>query len=78
MTNLINKITNAFNNSTLNNNLFEKVLNSVKWDRTYFADNEYYFVIGGCIFTTPSLNPFKITKTWRPSFLTSDGSLIEL
>ena len=78
MTNLINKITNAFNNSTLNNNLFEKVLNSIKWDNSYFADHEYYFVCKQGVFTTPSLNPFEISKDWRPSFLTSDGSYIEL
>lgn len=78
MINLIEKITNAYESSTLNNNLFKKVIESVKWDKTFFADCEYYFIKGTITFTTPSLNPFEITKTWRPSFLTSDGSIIEL
>lgn len=75
---MINNIRNAFEKSTPSLNLFEMAITSIKWDNYYFADSEYYFTKGGVIFTTPSLNPFEISKDWRPAFLTSDGSYIEL
>lgn len=78
MLDLFYKLKNAFDCSTISNNLFEKTIKSIKWTATYFADSEYYFVCNGGIFTTPSLNPFDISKDWRPSLLTKDGSLLEL
>lgn len=78
MMELISRIKNAYECSTLNNNLFEKVIKSIKWNSSYYADSEYYFTFDGGIFTTPSLNPFEITKGWRPAFVTADGSYIEI
>lgn len=71
-------IKEAFETSTSSNNLFRKVIKSIKWDSEFFADGEFYFVKGGFCFTTPSVDPFKICKNWRPSAIFSDGSCIEI
>ena len=69
-------IKEAFETSTLRVNRFERVIRSIRWDNQFEADGEYYFNLGAMTFTTPSLNPFEITKDWRPSFIFEDGSMI--
>jgi hypothetical protein len=66
----------AFGESTLSDNKFEDELNKISWEDQFEADGEQYFIIGGFVLTTPSINPF--ICDWRPSALFSDGSLIEL
>lgn len=77
MLNTFYNLKEAYEVSTLNNNQFERALNSIEWDATFFADGEHYFVKDGFTFTTPSLNPFDITKDWKPSAIFADGSMIE-
>ena len=74
---LFETLKNAFDSSTLSNNRFLSALNSASWDKTFYADGEHYFCKGGFCFTTPSLNPFEITRNWMPSAMFSDGSCIE-
>ncbi len=74
---LFETLKNAFESSTLSNNRFLSALNSASWDKTFYADGEHYFCKGGFCFTTPSLNPFEITRNWMPSAMFSDGSCIE-
>lgn len=74
---LFETLKNAFETSTLSNNRFLSALNSASWDKTFYADEEHYFCKGGFCFTTPSLNPFEITRNWMPSAMFSDGSCIE-
>lgn len=74
---LFETLRNAFETSTLSNNRFLSALNSASWDKTFYADGEHYFCKGGFCFTTPSLNPFEITRNWMPSAMFSDGSCIE-
>ena len=74
---LFTNLKEAFNASTHNNNLFADLIGRIRWDDTFFADGEHYFVKGNMTFTTPSLNPFEITKNWMPSAIFSDGSYIE-
>ena len=59
------KLENAFWCSTPNCNQFKKTLESIKWDDTFFADDEYYFIKGDLTFTTQSLDPFHMD--WKPS-----------
>lgn len=66
----------AFDTSTLNNNRFLEVLNSIKWDAQFTADCEFYFCLGSLTFTTPSLNPFEVTKDWEVCGQFTDGSLL--
>lgn len=71
------KIQKAFGESTLNNNKFKKALDSIKWDCTFFADVEYYFLIGKLTITTPSLNPF-VEMDWKPcAFFSGENSYLE-
>ena len=71
------KLQRAFGASTLNNNKFKKALDSIKWDCTFFADGEYYFLIGKLTITTPSLNPF-VGMDWRPSaYFSGEKACIE-
>lgn len=74
---LFETLRNAFESSTLSNNRFLSALNSASWDKTFYADGEHYFCKGGFCFTTPSLNPFEVTRNWMPSAMFSDGSCIE-
>lgn len=71
---LFTKLQTAYEVSTLNNNSFKQAIESVKWDNTFYADNEYYFVKGGFTLTTTSLNPFEVE--WMPEALFADGSLL--
>lgn len=75
--NLFTTLKEAFNASTINNNCFAKKLLSIDWDYQYDADGEHHFVIGNMDFSTPSLDPFKMTRNWRPSAYFDDGSYIE-
>lgn len=63
--------------STPSHNRFAEALNSQEWDSTFYEDGEHYFCRGGFIFSTPSLDPFKITKIWKPSAIFSDGGYLE-
>lgn len=74
---LFETLRNAFESSTLSNNRFLSALNSASWGKTFYADGEHYFCKGGFCFTTPSLNPFEVTRNWMPSAMFSDGSCIE-
>ena len=57
---IFKKIREAFESSTMSNKRFYKALKSVKWDSTFYADDEFYFIKGKLIFTTPVLNPFLV------------------
>lgn len=74
--NLFETLKNSFDNSTPANNRFISTINSISWDEKFWADGEHYFCKGGFCFTTPSLNPFNITRNWMPSAMFSDGSCI--
>lgn len=67
----------AYETSTRNNNNFAAKLSKINWDSEFYADGEYYFLIGDMTFTTPSLNPFAITKAWKPCAIFNDGSYLE-
>ena len=75
--NLFHTIKEAFEVSTQNHNSFVEKLNSIKWDSKFFADDEYYFIKDDLTFTTPSLDPFKVSKEWMPAGIFADGSYIE-
>lgn len=74
---LFETLQEAYETSTRNYNGFEAALKAVKWDETFYTDEEYYFCKGDFTFTTPSLDPFEITKDWRPAAVFSDRSQIE-
>lgn len=68
------KIKEAYETSTHNHNRFRELLNSVKWDNTFYAENEYYFLKDDMTFTTPSYDPFNIK--WKASAMWDDGSVV--
>jgi len=41
---LYETLKNAWDTTTRNTNRFGIALKSIKWDNTFFADGEYYFV----------------------------------
>jgi len=73
---LFERIKEAYETSTHNNNRFEKVIKAIKWDAEFTADGEFYFCLGNLTFTTPSLNPFEVTKDWEACAMFTDGSQI--
>lgn len=66
---------NSYEESTLNSNFFAKRLDRIKWDSTFEADGEYYFILDDMTFTTPSLDPFNMP--WKPSAIFRDGCVLE-
>lgn len=74
---IFERLLEAFETSTLSNNRFLSVINSIQWDERFFADGEHYFCKGGFTFTTPSLEPFEISRDWMPGAMFSDGSCME-
>lgn len=67
----------AYDDSTRSNNLFEKAINRINWDKTFEADGEKYFVKGGFILTIENIDPFM--EAWKPSVLLMDegGAILE-
>ncbi len=65
----------AFDTSTPACNRYAKAIKSIKWDETFYADGEYYFLKGRLTFTTESLDPFKISLI-RPAVMAEDGSML--
>lgn len=65
----------AYETSTQNNNHFLHTLDLMNWDSRFQADGELYFTKGAFLFTTPSLDPFKMD--WKPSAIFSDGSMLD-
>ena len=70
------KLEEAYGRSTQNDNAFARALSQIKWDSTFYADGEHYFVRGDFTFTTPSLDPFGADMEWKPSAMFPDGSVI--
>lgn len=70
---LYERLNRAYGCSTINNNLFEKEINKIKWDDKFHEDGEYYFVkefkknnkTVAFTLSTPSLNPFEMD--WKPT-----------
>lgn len=73
---IFEKIKEAYETSTHNNNRFEAVLNSIKWDYTFYADEEFYFIKGDFKFFTPSLDPFNMK--WSAMAVFEDGSSLAI
>ncbi len=67
----------AFEISTPAHNHFSDALKSVSWDAVFYADGEHHFYKSGFTFTTPSFDPFEVSRNWMPSAIFSDGSCIE-
>lgn len=71
------RLEEAYNKSTQSDNAFARELSQIKWDYTFYADGEHYFVRGKFTFTTPDLDPFGADMEWMPSGMFPDGSIIE-
>lgn len=72
---VIDYITNAFEQSTRSRNLFADAIARVRWEQSFDADGERYYVHeSGLVFTTPSLDPFEVTRDWPAVFAMADGS----
>lgn len=73
---LFTNLKTAYEVSTHKHNSFKQAIESVNWESTFYADNEFYFVKGDLTLTTTSLNPFEVEYT--PEVLFADGSLLTL
>jgi len=72
---VIDYITNAFEQSTRRHNLFADAIARVRWAQDFDADGERYYIHdSGLTFTTPSLDPFKVTRDWPAEFTYPDFS----
>ena len=65
--NLINALNEAYGASTKSNNLFAKLINSIKWDDEFTEDGEMYFIKNDLTLTVENLDPFE--ENWKPSVM---------
>lgn len=72
------KLEEAFGTSTKSYNRFKEFVTSLNWDYSFYADGEYYFVKDNITFTTPSLNPFEVLRSWDMCLMASDGSMLKV
>ena len=56
-------------------NRFKDAIDRIKWDQTFEADGEMYFIKNGFTLTIENINPFK--ENWKPTVYFSDGSVIQ-
>ena len=75
--NLFETLKASYEDSTPSHNRFAEALDAQEWDSTFYEDGEHYFCMGGFIFSTPSLDPFQITRDWKLSAIFSDGGYLE-
>jgi len=62
---IIDRIIEAFESSTHSHNAFSEAIESIEWANKFTADGELYFCHeSGLMLTTPSLDPFRVTKEW--------------
>lgn len=71
---LFYELKNAYDVSTHNVNRFLQTIKSIKWEDTFFADDEYYFIKDNMTFITTSLNPFEVERV--PEAIFTDGSVV--
>lgn len=73
---IINTIIDAFESSTHEFNAFKNVIeNVIHWENVFEADGEMYFTHkSGLLLTTPSLDPFEITREWPAEMTLKDMS----
>ena len=72
---IINKLTDAFERSTKTDNAFREAVEGIVWANRFTADGELYFCHeSGLMLTTPSLDPFEITRDWPAEITLADMS----
>lgn len=64
---LIEKLNTAYGSTTPDDNKFERIINSIKWDETFEKDGEKYFLLGDLTLTVENLNPFE--ENWKPTVM---------
>ena len=74
--NLYNNIKEALETYTHNCNRFSQLLGSIKWDSSFFTDEEYYFIKDDLTICTPSLDPFAMK--WEATAIFKDGSVLKI
>ncbi len=62
---LYEKLKEAYGSSSRMYNNFKELINKIKWDNTFIADNEHYFIKGDLTLTIENIDPFK--EKWAPS-----------
>lgn len=73
--NIIDTITEAFERSTKSHNAFSEAIRGIAWEHEFEADGEMYFSHeSGLLLTTPSLDPFQITREWPAEMTLADMS----
>ena len=56
-------------------NRFKDAIDRIKWDQTFEADGEMYFIKNGFTLTIENIDPFK--EQWKPTAYFADGSVIQ-
>lgn len=64
---IIERLQNAYNATTMSCNKFANELNKIRWDKTFKADGELYFIKDKLVLTVENTNPFQ--EQWKPSYI---------
>ena len=73
--NLYEKLKEAYETTSAKFNNFKTAIDNIKWDQTFEADGEIYYILGKFTLTIENINPFK--EQWKPTVFTSDNSILE-
>ena len=62
---LYEKLKEAYETTTKKYNRFKEVIESIKWDNTFSADGEQYYIKGDLTLTIENIDPF--SEAWKPT-----------
>lgn len=71
---LFETLKKAYESSSRRFNNFKEAIEKIKWDSTFEADGEIYFVKDGFSLTVENLDPFEEKR--KPTAYFSDNSII--
>lgn len=61
-----NKLQEAWETSTKNDNRFAIAIGSIKWDDMFSCDDVYYFILGDYMLEVPDMDPFGTNADYAP------------
>ena len=59
------KLKEAYETTTKKYNRFKEVIESIKWDNTFIADGEQYYIKNNLTLTIENIDPF--SEAWKPT-----------
>lgn len=62
-----NRLQEAWETSTINDNRFAVAIGSIKWDDMFSCEDGYYFILGDYTLEVPDMDPFGPRADYAPT-----------